>query len=84
MAREMAALQCGEYSANSIAFDRSGKTIAVGSDDCLIRMINYEGELPKEDSTLKNHNDAIQSLAFDHNSRTLISGASDCEFKLWN
>jgi len=83
MARKINDIDCGSYSANDIAFDKSGKTIALASDDSIIRLISIEEEIPRIDSLLKGHTDTAQGVIFEPNSRTLISCGSDCEFKVW-
>lgn len=83
MAEERAAIQTGDYSANDVAWDLSGKTLAVACDDCVIRMIKDDEE-PTLEAKLAGHKDSVQAVAFDHNSRSLISGGSDCEFRIWS
>lgn len=49
----------GPYSANDVVWDKSCNTLAVASDDSMIRLINDEGGEAKIESTLKGHTDTV-------------------------
>lgn len=74
----------GSFSANSLAFDKSGQTIAVASDEGLIKLIN-EPKGILEDKGLAGHEDAVQDVIFDYSqgSKMLISCGSDSSFRVF-
>lgn len=75
-------MDCGPYSANSCAFDKSGVILAVACDDGVLRLYNEnDGRLENQ---LKGHEDAIQDVKFDYNSKALVTCSSDASFFVWN
>ena len=81
-AKERCKESCGPHPANSCAFEGSGKSVAVGSDDSLIYVLNVD-ETSKI-STLRGHEDAVQSVSFGADNGFLISASSDGTSRYWS
>jgi len=82
MVKEKIQMDSGPYSANSLAFDKSGQVIAVACDDGIIRLFNHENG-DKAENQLRGHEDAVQDVKFDYNSKALVSCSSDASFFVW-
>lgn len=54
--KEKSQIDGGPYSANGISIDRSGKNIAVGGDDGVVRVYGEDGKL---EASLKGHEDSV-------------------------
>lgn len=84
MVTELGTIDLGVHSANEIAFDRSGKVLAVASDDGTVKCCDASNT---EDitlrQTLKGHEGAVQCVLFDPQSRYIVSGGSDNSFRVW-
>jgi len=66
----------------SIAFDRTGRTLASGSCDKTVKLWDVaNGKLLR---TLKGHKGHVNSVAFDPVGQTLASGSDDKTVKLWD
>ena len=71
----------GPYSANSLAFDKTGTIIAVATDEGLIRIINDSKNAVE--GKLQGHEDAVQDVVFDYNSKMVVSAGSDATFRVF-
>jgi len=65
----------------AVALSPSGKLLAVGAEDQLIRIYDDTGLLSH---TLKGHKGVIHALAFAPDSRLLLSGGADGTARLWD
>jgi len=83
---ELAAVTTGRHPCNSVAIDPSGKAIAVGCDDSVIR--TYETDTGALIQNMSGHTDSVQCVAFAMPSSSspgfLVSAGSDCSFRTWN
>ena len=64
-----------------IVFSPDGETIAVGSHDTKIRLIDLEGKTKR---TLNGHENSVSDLAFSPDGQTLTSVSWDGTIKFWN
>uniref|UniRef100_A0A3B5LFH6 Uncharacterized protein n=1 Tax=Xiphophorus couchianus TaxID=32473 RepID=A0A3B5LFH6_9TELE len=67
-------VDAGPHAANQVAFNQSGKLLAVASGDCLVRLVEAES---CGVSTLAGHRKSVQSVTFDLQGGTLMSAGSD-------
>ena len=79
--RECNRLAGHNSSINSIAFSPNGKTIAIASEDGMVKLWQLES---KELQTFKGHSSSIDSVAFSPDGQTIVSGSGDKTVKLWN
>ncbi|XP_043952056.1 sperm-associated antigen 16 protein [Gambusia affinis] len=70
----------GPLAANQVAFNQSGKLLAVASSDCLVRLVEAES---CGVSTLTGHRRSVQSVTFDLQGGTLMSAGSDGLVNVW-
>lgn len=81
MVQELINVDTGDAIAHSLAFDKSTKTLAVGSSDSEIKLINIEkGEVT---SVLKGHDDAVTALYINHDNSCLYSSSNDGTVRMW-
>ena len=81
MVQEILQLDTGNAIATSCCFDKTNKTIAVGSGDGIIRMVDVEkGEIT---SMIKGHDDSINALAINQDNSYLYSVSSDGTLRQW-
>lgn len=67
---------------NSVAFDPSGKTIVVGTNDSMIKFYSVEDEgAPIGEH--EGHTDSVQACLYDRQGRYMVSAASDSTFRFW-
>ncbi|MBW4613148.1 MAG: WD40 repeat domain-containing protein [Desmonostoc vinosum HA7617-LM4] len=66
----------------SAAISKDGKTLASGSKDRTIKILNLETSKVK--ATLRGHTGTIKSLALTNNDQILVSSSSDGTIKIWN
>ena len=64
-----------------IAFSPDGETIAVGSHDTKISLIDLEGKIKR---TLSGHENSVSDIAFSPDGQTLTSVSWDGTIKFWN
>ncbi|XP_054469027.1 sperm-associated antigen 16 protein [Anoplopoma fimbria] len=76
----MATVDGGPQAANQVDFSPSGKTLAVASDDSLVRVVEVDSGVA---SSLSGHGDAMQSVIFDHEGETVMSAGSDGMINVW-
>lgn len=75
----------GEYSVNSVAWDKSCSVIGVGSDNGEVKIFSDDGKTGgKRESVFKGHTESVTGVAFEFNTKTLVSVGSDGEYKFWN
>lgn len=80
--QELWSVDTGDHIAHAIAFDRATKTLAVGSNDNEIKLINIQkGELYS--STLKGHDEPVTALYFNHDNTALYSASNDGTVRIW-
>lgn len=77
----MAAGDTGPLSANQVAFNHSGKMLAVASSDGLVKLVEVDSGSV---SSLEGHRDSVQSVTFDHKGETVISAGSDGRVNIWS
>lgn len=77
----MATIDAGPMAANQVAFSSSGKRLAVGSSDSLVRLVEVDSHTV---SYLSGHSDYVQSVTFDHKGETVISAGSDGFINIWS
>ena len=71
-----------EAKVNSVAISPDGHTLASASEDCTIKLWNFQtGKLIH---TLTGHTDAVKSVAISPDGKTLASGSADSDVKLWS
>lgn len=70
------------HAANEAVFDRSGKVVAVASDDNSIKIFSTEDSSHLGD--LAGHEDSVQAVLFDTQSKMLISVSQDASFRIWS
>ena len=81
MVQELFTIDTGDHSAHALAFDKATKSLAVGSEDSEIKLINIEkGEIT---SQLKGHNDAVTSLYINHDNSAMYSSGNDGANRIW-
>ncbi|XP_014853865.1 PREDICTED: sperm-associated antigen 16 protein-like [Poecilia mexicana] len=73
-------VDAGPHAANQVAFNQSGKLLAVASGDCLVRLVEAES---CSVSTLTGHRRSVQSVTFDLQGGTLMSAGSDGLINVW-
>lgn len=78
--RELSSLDECKQAANCLCFDKTGDQLAVGYDDCNIRLFKT-GQ--KYETMFKGHDDAVLDLMYDPNNVLLISASADRTFKIW-
>ncbi len=66
----------------SVAFNPSGKYIAVGSGDGVVRIFDPQTYLLIK--TLADHKDKVTALAFSPNGKYLASGSADSTVRIWD
>ena len=70
-----------------LSFDKTGRTLAVASDDAVIRLVNVgspkDTELAKY-LTVRGHTDSILCIAFDPQGEYLASSSADGTVKIWD
>lgn len=76
----MGTVDAGPLGANQVVFSPSGKMLAVGCDDGLVRLVEVESCTV---SSLSGHRDGVQSVTFDHKGETVISAGSDGLINIW-
>lgn len=76
----MGTIDAGPLGANQVAFSPSGKMLAVGSDDGLVRLVEVDSSTV---SSLSGHRDSVQSVTFDHKGETVISAGTDGLINIW-
>ena len=82
MIEQRKSYQLGPYPANSIAVDRSGTLLAVGSDDTTVKLISLQDDRV---TPLKGHDDAVQCVTFDPATNAyLVSCSSDATVRYWS
>ena len=84
---ELACISTGRHPCNAVAFEPSGKAVAVACDDAVVRCY----EVGADDTplqTMAGHTDSVQCLAFSIPTATsagfMVTGGSDCSFRLWS
>lgn len=80
-ASAVATVDAGPLGANQVAFSPSGKTLAVASNDSLVRVVEVDSCAV---SSLSGHRDGVQSVTFDHKGETVISAGSDGLINVWS
>ncbi|XP_040915394.1 sperm-associated antigen 16 protein [Toxotes jaculatrix] len=80
-ASAMAIVDVGPLGANQVAFSPSGSTLAVASNDGLVRLVEVDSCAV---SSLSGHRDAVQSVTFDPTGGTVMSAGSDGLINLWS
>ncbi|KAK5612087.1 hypothetical protein CRENBAI_000755 [Crenichthys baileyi] len=75
-----AAVDAGPQGANQVAFNQSGKLLAVASSDGLVRLVEVDA---CSVSSLTGHRKSVQSVTFDHEGGALMSAGSDGEINVW-
>ncbi|XP_023194524.1 sperm-associated antigen 16 protein-like [Xiphophorus maculatus] len=73
-------VDAGPHAANQVAFNQSGKLLAVASGDCLVRLVEAES---CGVSSLAGHRKSVQSVTFDLQGGTLMSAGSDGLINVW-
>ncbi|XP_029300711.1 LOW QUALITY PROTEIN: sperm-associated antigen 16 protein [Cottoperca gobio] len=76
----VAMVDAGPLAANRVAFNPSGKTLAVASTDCLVRVVEVDSCVT---SSLLGHSDSVQSVTFNHGGETVISAGSEGVINVW-
>lgn len=72
----------GPAAANCVAFDATGRILAVASEDTSIKMINLDDD---KTISLKGHDDAVLSCSFDPvGNGFLVSSGADGTVRFWN
>lgn len=71
----------GPYSANSVAFDKTGTIIAVATDEGFVKIINDSKNAIE--GKLQGHEDAVQDVVFDYNSKMIVSAGADSTFRIF-
>jgi WD40 repeat protein len=66
----------------ALAFDTSGKFLASGSKDAIIRL--WDTSTQQEMSTFKGHTQSVRSVVFDASGKFLASGSKDATIRLWD
>ena len=82
--RLAAKLKCGVRGdiVRSVAFDPSGKYLASGSGDNIVRV--WDVSSMQQVAELKGHTKAVASVAFDPSGKYLASGSHDNTIRLWD
>lgn len=80
--QELMTVDIGDVHAHCMAFDKSGKYVAVGCSDATIKMVSLEkGEVTQ---VLKSeHNDAINSVYINHDNTAMYSAGNDGKIVIW-
>ena len=65
-----------------LSFDKTGRMLAVASDDATIRLANVG--TPGQYLSVKGHTDAILCIAFDPEGKYLASSSADGTVKIWD
>lgn len=81
MVQELFTIDTGDHSAHALAFDKATKSLAVGSEDSEIKLINIEkGEIT---GALKGHDAPVTSLYINHDNTALYSAGNDGTVRIW-
>ena len=64
-----------------MAFDKTGTTIAVATDEGFIWIINDSKNIVE--GKLKGHEEAVKDVVFDYNSKMIVSAGSDQTFRIF-
>lgn len=68
-----------------LSFDKSGRMLAVASDDATIRLVNVSSGPDKSQvSLVKGHSDSVLCIAFDPQGEFLASSSADGTVKIWD
>lgn len=67
---------------NCIAFSPDGKMLAVGGEECKIRIFDITSG--SQLTEIKDHTSCIACLAWSPNNKQLASGCRDGSFRLWD
>lgn len=71
----------GAYAASKPCFDRSGKVIVAGYDDCSIKAWSAaDGRLLAD---LAGHTQTVSAVLFDPAGKVLYSCSDDCTYRVW-
>lgn len=81
--QERLQIDSGEYSANSVAFDKAGGCLAIACDDHFIRLANADSSEGGIDSSLAGHESPVKSVAFEYSTKHLVSCSEDGEMRIW-
>ncbi|KAM4606585.1 sperm-associated antigen 16 protein-like [Polymixia lowei] len=74
-------VETGPKPSNQVAFNPSGRMLAVAGDDSSVRVIDL---VTNQVACTLSHDDAVQSVVFDHKGEYLLSGASDGKIYVWS
>merc|ERR1712137_527293 len=75
-------IDTGQHPANSTAFDRSGKVLAIGSGDASAKTFNVEEKVFL--ANLEGHDDSVMDVAFEPTqNKYLVTASSDGTFCLY-
>ena len=82
MAAELLTVRLGPHPANKVAMDRSGRVLAVASDDGKVKCVaTADGTLIAE---LVGHADAVHAVVFDPAGEFLLSAGADTTVRMWS
>ena len=84
--RIVAKLKCGVRGdiVRSVAFNPSGKYLASGSGDNIVRVWDVSSMPMQQVAKLEGHKNAVTSVAFDPSGKYLASGSHDNTIRLWD
>jgi WD40 repeat protein len=68
--------------ANVVAFSPDGRSLAIGSEDWDIYLVELGGG--KQSGTVTGHLDQVTGLAYAPDGKTLVSSAMDCTLRFWD
>jgi WD40 repeat protein len=81
---EVADVKVHTSEVESVAFDRSGKYLASGCADNIVRVWDVSSMPMRQVAELKGHTDIVLSVAFDPSGKYLASGSYDNTVRVWD